>query len=142
MGSADILQDFVVVTLDAQADPVETFAAQSPQKPQIYRIRIGLKGDFRRGGDLEAFADGVHNLRQTFCSQKTGGAAAKINGVHIVFRRQNTGLPNVGTHRIQIITHTAVVGIGDGVKITVVAFAAAEGHMDINAKRFFVVSWK
>jgi hypothetical protein len=41
----------------------------------------------------------------------------------------------MGTQSLQIPVHHIVIGLGDGVKITVFAFTQAKGDMDIDAQR-------
>ena len=138
VGSAQLLEDVVVVALHPHAHPVEALAPQPPEKPVGDGVGIGLKGNLRLTGHIETLADGGENRRHALRPKIGGGAAAKVDGVHQIVRSQSSRLFDVGAHRLQIAFQQAVVLTGDGVKIAVLAFAPAEGHMNIDPQRGFV----
>ena len=57
--SAQHMQNFVIIALNAKADPVKAFPAQLPQKGIVNGVRVGFKGNFCPGGYIEMLANGI-----------------------------------------------------------------------------------
>ena len=133
MGAANGIQTFIVIALDAQAHPVEALRPQPPQQGRRHRIGIGFKGNFRRGRHIKAAANGVQNGGQSRRPEQGRRTAAKINGVHLMLRRQGPGFLDVGTNRPQIVVHPLLIFPSQGIKIAVAALADAVGDMNVNA---------
>ena len=142
MGSADLLQNFVIVALDTQADTVETLAAQPAQQPLVHRIGIGFKGDLRGGGNIKVFTDGCEDGRHTVRTKVAGRTAAEVDGIYQIIRSLSTGFPDVLTNGFAVVFQQLALFGGNRVKVTVLTLTPAEGHMDINAQRFLVFTGK
>ena len=140
MGAAQLFQHVVVVVLDAQAHPVEALRPHPVEKLVGDGIGVGLEGDLRVHGHVKISPDGGHDDGNGVPAEVAGGAAAEVDGVHPVAGGQGAGLLDVGAHGVQIAVHQAVVLAGQGVEITVLAFALAEGNVDINAQGCFIQS--
>ena len=138
VGTADLVQNFVVIALNAQADPVKTLAAQLTQQLRCDRIGIGLKGDLCVVGNIKAPAYGGQNGCQSVSTKEGGRAAAKIHRIHKIPGRQSAGLFDVGADSIQITVEKSGILGGDGVEITVLTFAPAKRNVDIDPQRGFV----
>ena len=140
VGAADSLQNGVVIALDAQTHPVKAFPLQPPQQSGGDGIGIGLEGDLRIVRHIEIAPYFIENGRHAVGAEKRRCAAAKIDGVHLVSGRQQPRLLDVGANGIQIAVHQPVILGGQGVKIAVLAFAAAKGNMNVNAKGSLVLA--
>ena len=142
VGSADLLQDFIVVALDAQADTIESLISQLPQQTLVDRVGICLEGDLRSGRHIKALANSGKNGRHTIRAEKAGGTAAKINGIHQISRGLLTGFLDMGADGFSVLVHQLAVPICQGVKIAIDAFTPAERHMNIDSQGFLVFTGK
>ena len=139
VGAADGFQNSIVAALHAQADPVKAFAVQPTQKLGVDGIGVGLKGDLRVAGHVKGAADGGQNSGHALCTEKAGGAAAEIDGVHPVAGGQGAGLPDVIANGIQIAVMELGVQLCHGVKVAVMALTATKGNMDVDPKGCFLL---
>ena len=128
------LQGLVIVGLDANGNPVEAGLNQPPHSLFRDGVRIRLQGHLGGFGDVKGLGDGTKHRPEPLHAEIAGGAAAKIHGVHDIFGRSGAALLDVGGQRRHILIHQfrRHIALGQGVKITVLALAAAKGHMDIN----------
>ena len=140
MGTAQLFQQFVVIGLDAQADPIEAFGLQPAKQMLGGGVRIGFKGDLGVIGHVKGTAHSGENGSHTFRAEESGGAAAKIDGVYPVVGRQSAGLLDMGANGGEVVLHQFIVLGGQGVEVAVNALAAAEGDVNINAQGGFVLS--
>ena len=141
MGTAQFFEDLIIVALDSQAHPVEALGTKPVEELFTDGVGIGLKGDLSVVVHVKVPANGGQDDRHTLRTEEAGGAAAKVNGVHLVVGGQGAGLLDVSTDRVQIAVHQLVILAGQGVKVAVLTLAAAEGHMDIQAQRSLVLSF-
>ena len=138
VGTAEFFQNFIVVGLNAQTDPVEALGVKPVEQPVGNGIRVALHGDLGIRHHVEVPADGGEDHGQTVGTEEGGGAAAKVDGVHLVAGRQLTGFLDMVAYRVQIAVHQLVVLGGHGVEVAVLALAAAEGDMDVKSEGRFV----
>ena len=138
VGPTNFLEDFVVVALDAQADPVEALGPEPVEQPVVDGIGVCLEGDLRIGGDIEAAPDGGEKDRQSVGPKEAGRAAAKVDGIHLVIGRQSPRLLDMVADRVQIAVQKVIVLGRQRIKVAILALTAAEGHVDVNAQGRFV----
>ena len=81
---------------------------------------------------MEAFPNGGQHRRKSGSAKEAGCTAAEIDGVHHIVRGKGTGLADMGAKGLQVIIHHFLLRAGDGIKITVIAFAAAERNVDVD----------
>ena len=105
-----------------------------------YGVRVGFEGDLRVACHIEGTADSGKDGGHALGAEEGGGAAAEVDGIDPVIGGQGAALLDVGADGGEVILHQLVVLGGQGVKVAVHTFAAAEGYMDINAQRGFVLS--
>ena len=132
---AEVLQFAVVGGLHPQGDAVGPGPAQGDQIPAVYAVRVALYGDLRVLGQIEALADQPQQLFQAAAAIKAGRTAAEIDGIHLPAAGQGRSFLHVGHQGLLVVVH-ALLTSRQGVKIAVVAFAAAEGDVDIEAQLF------
>lgn len=135
MGPAQLFEHLVVVVLHAHAYPVKALSPEAAQELVGDGVRIGLKGDLRVRRHIEAAPDGGKDGRHAVGSEKAGGAAAEVHRIHLIAGSQLAGFLDVGADRVNIPVQELVVLGCHRVEVAVLAFAAAEGYMDIYAQR-------
>ena len=133
VGTVDRLQLRWAGRLHAQGQAVEARLPQALQGLQIHAVRVGLQGDLRPLLHGKQLLNGRQQLPQPLVPVKAGGAAAEVDGVHGNPLGQGRGLRQMGQQRLLVVIHP-VLPAGQGVKVTVVALAAAEGYMNVNAQ--------
>ena len=142
MGAAQLFEHVVAVVLHAQRHPVEALGAQLAQKLVADAVGVSLKGDLGVFVYTEAVLDLGKDPAQVVRPEEGRRAAAEIDGVHHVVRGPGAGLFKVDGKRLHVVVHQPLVpAAADGVKITVLAFAPAEGDVDVNAQGFQFVVW-
>ena len=102
MGSAQFLECFIIIALDAKAHPVKALTAQSAQQPVGHGVGVWFEGDLRGTGYVKAFPDGIQDGGKTLCTEERGCAAAKIDGIHQIVRGKSSRLPDMGSDGLQI----------------------------------------
>ena len=138
--AAEGLELGVVVRLHADGDAVEARAAQPHEHGQRHGVGVGLKRDLRVAADVEAAVDLGEDLREPAGAEERGRAAAKIDGIDLIAGRALRRLTDVEDDGIEIPVHQIPAArAGDGIEITVFAFAPAERDMDVDAEAFFLV---
>ena len=100
VGTAQFFQQLVVIRLHPQAHPVEALAPETAQELVRNGVGVGIKGDLRVGGHVEAAADGGHNGSHAVGTEKAGGAAAEVDGVHLVAGSQGARFLDVGAYGV------------------------------------------
>ena len=138
VGTAQLLQHLVVIGLDAQRDTVEAFGTEPVQQPVVDGVGIALEGDLGVVVHVEIPADGGEDHGHAVSTEKAGGTAAEIDGVHLVVGGQGAGLLDMGADGVQIAVDELVMLFGDGIEVAVLALAAAERHVNIDAQRSLV----
>ena len=119
--------------LHPKGQAVDARLPQGAQGAQVHAVRVALHGDLRVLLDLKQLVEGGQQLLQPLGSVKAGGAAAEVDAVHRDALGQGSRLPQMGQQGLLIVVHPALTP-GQGVKITVVALAAAEWNVDVDTK--------
>ena len=136
MGTPQGFELGVVVGLDADGDAVEPRPAKLFQGLGIDGIGVCLQGDLGVLGQAEAPVDLGEDADEPLVAEEAGGAAAEVDGVHLIAHHPLGALADVGEHRLEVEVHgLAVHAAAQGVEVTVFALAPAEGHVDIDAQR-------
>ena len=142
MGAAQLFEDFVVIRLNAQAHPVEALGPEPVEQLVGNGVGIAFKGDLGVVVHVEIPADGGQDDGKTVGPKEAGGAAAEVDGVHLIAGGQGTGLLDVGADGIQIAVHQLVILAGQRVEVAILALTPAEGHMNVQAKRGLIQSFR
>ena len=137
MGPAQLLQHIVPVALHAQGHAVEALGPELFQQGGGHGVGVGLKGDLGVLVDPEPVLQLGEDPAQTVGAEEGRGAAAEIDGVHDIVRRQGPGLLEVDRQGLHEIVHQPFVPApADGVEVAVLALAPAEGDVDVYSQRF------
>ena len=138
MGPAQLFQHLVIVGLDAEAHPVEALGPEPVEQLVGDGIGIALEGDLGAIVHIKVPADGGHDDGKAVGTEEAGGAAAKVDGVHLIAGGQLAGLLDVVAHRVQVAVKEGVLLGGQGIEVAVLALAAAEGNVNVDAQRGLV----
>ena len=129
VGAAHGLQFPVLGGLHPDRQPVKAPGAELGKHFQADAVRVGLQGDFRVPVQLIIFLHRRQQGQQAFFSEQAGGAAAEIHGIHRAVGGAGR-LLQVGQQGVLIGVHL-LLPARQRVKITVRAFRAAEGNVQI-----------
>ena len=139
VGPAQLLEHLVVVVLHAQAHAVEALGVELLQQGRGGRVGVGLEGHLRVGGHVEAALQLVENAHQGVRPEEGGRAAAEIHRIHGILRGPRAELPDVGGQGVHIqVGQLLLAAAAQGIEIAVLAFAAAEGDVDVDAQLLLV----
>ena len=72
VGTAELFQNFIVVGLNAQTDPVEALGVKPVEQPVGDGIRVALHGNFSVRHHVEVPADGGEDHGQTVGTEEGG----------------------------------------------------------------------
>ena len=133
MGTAQQPQLGWVGGLQPHGQPVEPGFPHLFKKVPIHVGGVGFQGDLRCVGQGKALFHPLEEGPQPGGPQKTGGPPAKVD-------RGKLPVPELvppggqGGENSLYIGVRILLGIGEGVEVTVRAFAVAEGDMEVKAK--------
>ena len=119
--------------LHPQGDAVDPAAAQTGHGAPVHAVWDALHGNLRLAADGKQPLNQGENLPQAFFPIVGGSAAAKVDGIRHPALHPGAKGAQVGQQRPLVAVHLLLL-TGQGVEVTVVAFALAEGNVDIDAK--------
>ena len=135
VGPVDGPQLLVAGGLGPQGEPVHPRPAEPPEHLYVHAVRVGLHGHLSLPAHVKPLLYRPHQFGDPFFPVKAGGAAAEIDGVHLIPLGKGCRLLDMGQQGLLIVVHP-VLPPRQGVEVAVVALAAAEGDVDVNTQLF------
>ena len=128
----------VNVRLYADGNPVKARAPQLRQHRKRHGVGVCLERHLRVAAHIKAAVNFGKDPAQARRSEKRRRAASKVDRIDLVANGAGRGLADVGDDRVEVSCHQLLAArAGDGVKVAVFTFAAAERDVDIDAEALF-----
>ena len=135
VGTVDTLKLRVAAGLHPHGQAVDSRPTEGAQSLELHAVGVCLHGHFRIFGHVELFIHQLEQLPHPLFAVPAGGSAADVDAGHLVLLGQRGTLLDVGQKGLLVVIHP-IFPVCQGIKVAVIALAAAKGDVNVNAKCF------